>query len=407
VPAFARADIEVRVGRSVLLVNPSDPDAFDTAPGLHCTPCTVRTSTSTLACFRNALLASLAALPACGGAVEPHQGPGEDAGPSEHPDANQPDAIAAPDVGLPETSCDWTRLPPMACGGCTPGCQWQLSFVGTPQTCAGFTGAGTPAQCSAVCGTDAHGEPPTDCNISSSNGVDTLYCAVVDTTYCPVVMNGGRRPAYFASLGFGPVPRGRELGVHFARAACMEAGSVDAFRMLRDELIAHGAPRRLVRAASRAIRDEMRHIRQTVALARRFGEQPLAPRTAPPRARRSLHEMALENAVEGCVRETYSALECAWQAEVAADPVVRATMRRIARDEMRHLELSWAVHAWALGKLDADSRARLTAAQQAEIVTMLAELSHDPHDSLRRSGGLPRAADSRALVGAIAARLAA
>ena len=335
--------------------------------------------------------------------MEPQQGPGGDGGP---PDART-DVILVPDAGLPDTSCDWTPLPTPACGGCTPGCEWELSFVGDPQACAGFTVSGTPAQCAAVCGADSHGEPANTCTISSSNGVETLYCAVVDTTYCPVIMNGGRRPAFFASLGFGPVARGRELGVHFARAACMEAGSVEAFRMLRDELIAHGAPRRLVQAASRAIRDEMRHVRQTSALARRFGEEPVSPRRVPPRARRSFDAVALENAVEGCIRETYSALECAWQAEVAADPVVRATMKRIARDEMRHLELSWAVHAWALGKLDAEGRARVTAAQKREIATMLGELARDPHASLRVAGGLPRAAQSRALVEAIAGRLAA
>jgi hypothetical protein len=162
-----------------------------------------------------------------------------------------------------------------------------------------------------------------------------------------------------------------------------------------------------VKAAERAIRDERRHVRQTSALARRFGEEPVAPRPTTPRARRSFEEIVLENAVEGCVRETYSALECAWQAAVSVDPVVRATMARIARDEMRHLALSWAVHAWAVGKLDAGARARVAAAQRAEVDEMLDELAQDPHESLRRLGGLPRAAESRALVDAIAERVAA
>ena len=385
--------------------NPLNLDAFDTAPPVQCTLRTVPNSTSTRAYFRNALLAALAALPACGGAVDA-KGTWRRRRFSRAPRCprrREPGARRRATRDLLRLD----PLPALACGGCTPGCQWELSFVGDPQTCAGFTTSGTPAQCAALCGSDAHGEPANSCGISSNNGVETLYCAVVDTPYCPVIMNGGRRPAFFASLGFGPVARGRELGVHFARAACMEAGSVEAFRMLRDELVAHGAPRRLVRAASRAIRDEMRHVRQTSALARRFGEEPVAPRPVPTRARRSFDAIALENAVEGCIRETYSALECAWQAEVAADPVVRATMKRIARDEMRHLELSWAVHAWALGRLDADGRARVAAAQRTEISTMLAELSVDPHESLRRTGGLPRAAQSRALVDAIAARLAA
>jgi hypothetical protein len=309
---------------------------------------------------------------------------------------------------LPGTPCDWTPQQ-VACGGCDPGCQWGFTFQGDAVTCAGFTSNGSPAQCAAVCGTDSHGDPVDYCTISpdtTGNG-GTLYCAVTSGPNCPPVMNGGRRPGYFASLGFGPSPRGRELGVHFARAACMEAGSVEAFRLLRDELVAHGAPKRLVRAASRAMRDEMRHVRQTSALARRFGEEPVAARPAPPRTPRSFDAVALENAVEGCVRETYSALECAWQSAVATDPVVRATMKRIARDEMRHLALSWAVHAWALGRLDSTSRARVVAAQRAEIATLLAELAQDPPGSLLRAGGLPRATQSRALVGAIARRLAA
>jgi hypothetical protein len=187
----------------------------------------------------------------------------------------------------------------------------------------------------------------------------------------------------------------------------MEAGSVNAFRWLRDELVAHGAPKRLVRAASRAIRDEKRHVRQTSALARRFSEEPISPPPPPPRVVRPLLAMTIENAVEGCVRETYSALECAWQAEVATDAVVRCTMSRIARDELRHLALAWAVHAWALGKLDAAGRARVRKAQRDEITALKRELERDPHESLLASGGLPRAWQSQCLIDAIETKLAA
>jgi hypothetical protein len=219
--------------------------------------------------------------------------------------------------------------------------------------------------------------------------------------------NGGRRPDYFASLGFAVPPAGREVGTHFARVALLEAGSVEAFRRLRDELLAHGAPGRLVRAASRAIRDERRHVRQTAALARRFGEQPIAHAPMPPHPIRSLAAMALENAVEGCVRETYSALECAWQAELATDPVVRATMKRIARDEMRHLALAWGVHAWVSARLPSAGRADVIAAQRGALAALRSELRADPHASLVELAGLPRAAQSQALAGAIEAKLAA
>ncbi|HEY8040510.1 MAG TPA: ferritin-like domain-containing protein [Polyangiaceae bacterium] len=349
-----------------------------------------------IAFFERAVLLALA-LPGCGGATAT----GEDGG------VPSPDAAGDGAITLPQTACDWQEVSVTA-----NGCSWSLSFQGDPVVCAGFVGNGTPAQCAAVCGDNSAGFPAGQCFVASPGdaGLASLGCTVTTGNVCapsPPCCNGGRRTDFFAALGFGPPPAGREVGSHFARVACMEASSVEAFRMLRDELAAHGAPRRLVRAASRAIRDELRHVRQTSALARRFGEKPIAPVPAPPRPLRSLGAMALDNAVEGCVRETYSALECAWQAEAAADPVVRATMKRITRDEMRHLALSWAVHSWAMGRLDAATRGRIASAQRDEIAGLVRELATDPHPSLVRAAGLPRSHHSRALLAAVAERAAA
>jgi hypothetical protein len=330
--------------------------------------------------FRHAVLLTLS-LPACGGATGI---------------ASSSDASADAPPPLPTTPCNW------AAGGAS-ACAWNFTFTGDPATCTGFTGSGSPAQCLAVCSTD-QGAAPTSCSVVSSpdGGTGYLYCNTTANGPCIPPGNGGRRPGYFAQLGFEAPPQGREVGVHFARVACMEAGSVEAFRQLRAELVAHRAPRRLVRAASRAIRDEVRHVRATSALARRFGEVPIAPLPVPSRAIRSLAAMALENAVEGCVRETYSALECAWQAHVAVDPVVRAAMKRIARDELRHLALAWDVHSWTMGKLARADRARVRAAQRCEIAVLAGELSTDPHASLLATAGLPRAYQSRALIDSIA-----
>lgn len=354
-----------------------------------------------LAFFRNALFLVLAA-PACGTKTELLPGAGPDDASTQ-----APDAISNVN-GIPQTPCDWSlkvRSP----------CSWQYSFAGDPVACTGFPGEGTPAQCAAVCGDNPEGIAADTCVTGfEAQGGGYLDCSVHTGSTCNPshggssgCCNGGRRTDYFASLGFGPPRPGREVGTHFARAACMEASSVEAFRMLRGELVAYGAPRRLVKAAERAIRDEQRHVRQTAALARRFGEEPVAYVAPRHRRLRSLDEMALDNASEGCVRETYSALECAWQAEVAADPVVRATMRRIARDELRHLALSWAVHRWVTGKLGAPARARLAAAQQGELASLRRELTCDPHESLVRAAGLPRSRQSGALLDAIAARAAA
>src|SRR3989442_1726027 len=60
-----------------------------------------------------------------------------------------------------------------------------------------------------------------------------------------------------------PMPTRADLGGYFATMASLEAASVGAFRALRTELRAHGAPRALVRAAERAARDEIRHARMT------------------------------------------------------------------------------------------------------------------------------------------------
>ena len=95
------------------------------------------------------------------------------------------------------------------------------------------------------------------------------------------------------------------------------------------------------------------------ALARRFGGAVDAPRVAA-RAVRSLEELAVENAAEGCARETFGALVATWQARAAGNPLVRGVMARIARDETRHADLAWAVDGWARGRLES-RRARARA----------------------------------------------
>ena len=71
---------------------------------------------------------------------------------------------------------------------------------------------------------------------------------------------------------------------------------------------------------------------------------------------RSLKAIAQENAIEGCVRETFGALVGLWQAKHASDAKTRRVMRSIATDEVRHAELAWAVAAWAEPKLNELSR---------------------------------------------------
>jgi len=151
------------------------------------------------------------------------------------------------------------------------------------------------------------------------------------------------------------------FGAWLGRMATLEAESIPAFRRLAHELAALGAPRKLRRKASRSRRDEMRHARTITSLARRHGGEPAKVMNANQTLTlRSLEEVALENAVEGCIRETYGAWHAFAQSRESSDPEFRAIMRRIAEDEMRHAELAWEIHGWAMKRLNRDQRDRIT-----------------------------------------------
>jgi hypothetical protein len=160
----------------------------------------------------------------------------------------------------------------------------------------------------------------------------------------------GRRPSGLVERTL--APGGASRGAWFARAAQLESASVDAFRILARELAAYGAPRELVREAERSACDEIRHTTMMVQLAVRFGARFDPPVVEPRPFPRSLFEIARENAIEGCVRETYGAVEAIILAEVETDPAIARVLEVIARDEVRHAELAWSIAAWTRTKLD-------------------------------------------------------
>ncbi|MCL0138103.1 hypothetical protein M2T37_27880, partial [Klebsiella pneumoniae] len=87
------------------------------------------------------------------------------------------------------------------------------------------------------------------------------------------------------------------------------------------------------------------HARMLRKLAAARGGRP-GPIAFAPVRERSLLAFAIENAVEGCVNETWAALVAAWQAGHAEGADVRAAYERIAADEARHGDLAWAIDAW-------------------------------------------------------------
>jgi len=220
---------------------------------------------------------------------------------------------------------------------------------------------------------------------TADTGTATPYaitCAWTENQICE-----GRAHAALSSHpeGCGPT----SLAAWLARAAHAEAASVKAFVSLGRELQAHGAPEELSHACRLAAADEVDHARRMWALAARHGGLPTKPRMGPTPVR-TLLELATENAVEGCVRETWSAMLAHWQALHAADPEVRETMARIARDETRHGELAHAIHAWAMTRLDESDRAAVHAARQRAVAGLFEGLAVDDVDpELSASAGLP------------------
>ena len=211
----------------------------------------------------------------------------------------------------------------------------------------------------------------------------------------------GRAPA---GLDRAARATGTPLGSWLADTAHLEAASVNAFARMQRELVLHDAPGSLVKRAARAERDEVRHARTMTKLARRFGADE-GDWSAPVRCAdvpdRTLEAIALENAVEGCVNETYAALLAMWQAEHAREPAVRAAMKVIAEDETRHAALSWSVAEWLLPKLESASRQRVGRAIRDALDALVFESQRAARPELVAAGILPDLASSRALAASL------
>lgn len=194
------------------------------------------------------------------------------------------------------------------------------------------------------------------------------------------------------------------MGDYLAGAAELEAAAVHAFDRLARELRAHGAPEALVREAERARADEVRHARTMTSLAKAYGATPRAIAEADLPVR-SLLEVALENAAEGCVRETFGALTGTIQADRATDPRIRRAMQVIAIDETRHAALAWDVAAWAEERLGEAEVAEVRAARGEAVRRLAEELGAAPAPVLVREAGMVGAAEATSLVTALSTEL--
>jgi hypothetical protein len=279
---------------------------------------------------------------------------------------------AGRDTSLPDT-CH------VAVGEPTPSCgDYARTIEGDPTTCGFDGGAAGRETCTALCSTS--GFFLGSCSFSAG--------MVICHPSCPV---DGRRPPGKLAV---PAASGDDLGSHFARMAYFEEASVHAFVVLERELREHGAPVSLLRSLHRAADDERRHASMAAALARKHGSEVSTPRyEALPH--RTLEEIACDNALEGCGRETLGALIGLHQSRHAQRRDVRRFYATIARDETRHAAVSWRMQRWILARLDDGSRARVARLfrRSREPVALAIDCPH----ALRSIIGLPDDAGLRRL----------
>lgn len=186
------------------------------------------------------------------------------------------------------------------------------------------------------------------------------------------------------------------LGMYFSNMAAMETAAVTAFRYLTRELEAYQAPDELVRMARAAIDEEIDHAEMAGLLSQAYA-------TPVPEVRvddfqlRSLFEIALENAVEGCVNETFAAACGIWQHEHAEHEAFRAVMGRVAEEESGHAELSWGIHSWIMQQLTEAQQQHIRQAQRETVAALESSFKVENDVVLRQAVGLPGVEDAARL----------
>jgi hypothetical protein len=246
-----------------------------------------------------------------------------------------------------------------------------VSIQGDTSAC-GFNddGSGSDEVCNSIC-KDGF---VSSCKLSGTGVQCNAPCAV-----------DGRR---YTVLDDACAPTASDVASYLARMAFFEAASVDSFALLERELAMHEAPAALIRSCTRAKRDEVAHARMARTLARRHGGVIVSPPSLPEMDPRALEAIAIENAVEGCVRETFGVLVGTWQAEHAPTKELRAFFGALAHDESRHAALALRIDAWLTDRLSIEARERVEEARSRALAELEASLDAEPVAGL----GLPSVA---------------
>lgn len=279
-------------------------------------------------------------------------------------------------------------------------------------------------ECRRLCNWGANESPPDRCHLvtiaiapsaaasaqpaataaapAPKTGEIAVLCESYQPGHLSTFTSFGRRPLDVEDLPDAP----RSAAEHYARAAYAETVAILAFQQLAFDLEALGAPASLIQEAREAARDEARHARVSLSLARRLGAtgRPRWPTLSRPiRRAPRLFDVALENATGGCVNEVFGAWLQLHQAAHAPAPELRAVAERIARDEAAHAAHAFRLFDFFDRKLTVEERREVRAAMRGELERCGASLGLTP--DIASQLGLPERDEMRRVARAIEAAL--
>jgi len=180
------------------------------------------------------------------------------------------------------------------------------------------------------------------------------------------------------------------LALSWRLEACDHHAAIAASARFVVQLLAVGAPVKLVAAAQRTGDDELTHTGLCLAMASAYAGRPITLGAHQADFAIESYDdpvaIAVETVRTGCVGETVRAALATAAAQQATDPAVRRVFVRIAADETRHAGLAWRYLKWTLHQRPDPALLEATAA------TFDAQLSR-LHDRLagggRRRGTAP------------------
>jgi len=202
-----------------------------------------------------------------------------------------------------------------------------------------------------------------------------FWFVVEDTQTCPgrpFVVAGRERLAalverddWTADAALAPLAAHPAITAAWAEQAAFEHASIASFSRFVLQLLACGAPARLVAAAHVALGEEIEHARLFFGFASRFAGHPVGP--GPLLVHDALadaHDLdaiVLATVREGCIAETISAWHVTLAAESAREPAMARALARVAEQELEHAALAWAFLAWVLPRASDALRERIEA----------------------------------------------